>query len=28
MLGVAVSAQDVPGARPIPLDDILAGVAG
>ena len=27
-LGVAVSAQDVPGARPIPLDDILAGVAG
>jgi PTS system mannose-specific IIB component/fructoselysine and glucoselysine-specific PTS system IIB component len=26
-LGVAVS-QDVPGARPIPLDDILAGVAG
>ena len=26
-LGVAVSAQDVPGARPIPLDDILAGVA-
>lgn len=26
--GVAVSAQDVPGARPIPLDDILAGVAG
>ena len=28
MLGVAISAQDVPGARPIPLDDILAGVAG
>jgi PTS system mannose-specific IIB component/fructoselysine and glucoselysine-specific PTS system IIB component len=27
-LGVSVSAQDVPGARPIPLDDILAGVAG
>jgi PTS system mannose-specific IIB component/fructoselysine and glucoselysine-specific PTS system IIB component len=27
-LGVAVSAQDVPGARPIPLDDLLAGVAG
>ncbi len=26
-LGVAVSAQDVPGARPVPLDDILAGVA-
>ena len=26
-LGVAISAQDVPGARPIPLDDILAGVA-
>jgi len=26
--GVAVSAQDVPGARPVPLDDILAGVAG
>jgi mannose/fructose/N-acetylgalactosamine-specific phosphotransferase system component IIB len=25
--GVAVSAQDVPGARPIPLDDLLAGVA-
>jgi PTS system mannose-specific IIB component/fructoselysine and glucoselysine-specific PTS system IIB component len=27
-LGVSVSAQDVPGARPIPLDDMLAGVAG
>ena len=27
-LGVSISAQDVPGARPIPLDDILAGVAG
>jgi PTS system mannose-specific IIB component/fructoselysine and glucoselysine-specific PTS system IIB component len=26
-LGVAISAQDVPGARPVPLDDILAGVA-
>ena len=26
--GVNVSAQDVPGARPIPLDDLLAGVAG
>ena len=26
--GVTISAQDVPGARPIPLDDILAGVAG
>ncbi|HEY2377262.1 MAG TPA: PTS sugar transporter subunit IIB [Gemmatimonadaceae bacterium] len=26
-LGAAVSAQDVPGARPVPLDDILAGVA-
>ena len=25
--GVSVSAQDVPGARPIPLDDLLAGVA-
>lgn len=25
--GVAVTAQDVPGARPIPLDDILGGVA-
>jgi PTS system mannose-specific IIB component/fructoselysine and glucoselysine-specific PTS system IIB component len=25
--GVSISAQDVPGARPIPLDDILAGVA-
>jgi PTS system mannose-specific IIB component/fructoselysine and glucoselysine-specific PTS system IIB component len=25
--GVAVSAQDVPGARPIPLDDLLTGVA-
>jgi PTS system mannose-specific IIB component/fructoselysine and glucoselysine-specific PTS system IIB component len=25
--GVAVTAQDVPGARPIPLDDILNGVA-
>lgn len=25
--GVGISAQDVPGARPIPLDDILAGVA-
>ena len=25
--GVAVSAQDVPGARPIPLDDLLHGVA-
>lgn len=25
--GVAISAQDVPGARPVPLDDILAGVA-
>jgi D-glucosaminate PTS system EIIB component len=27
MLGVSISAQDVPGARPVPLDDILAGVA-
>ena len=26
--GVSISAQDVPGARPIPLDDLLAGVAG
>jgi mannose/fructose/N-acetylgalactosamine-specific phosphotransferase system component IIB len=26
--GVNISAQDVPGARPIPLDDLLAGVAG
>ena len=26
--GIAVSAQDVPGARPVPLDDLLAGVAG
>jgi PTS system mannose-specific IIB component/fructoselysine and glucoselysine-specific PTS system IIB component len=26
--GVSVSAQDVPGARPIPLEDLLAGVAG
>ena len=26
-LGVAVSAQDVPGARPVPLEDLLAGVA-
>jgi PTS system mannose-specific IIB component/fructoselysine and glucoselysine-specific PTS system IIB component len=25
--GVDVSAQDVPGARPVPLDDLLAGVA-
>ena len=25
--GVTVTAQDVPGARPIPLDDILSGVA-
>jgi PTS system mannose-specific IIB component/fructoselysine and glucoselysine-specific PTS system IIB component len=25
--GVSVSAQDVPGARPIPLDDLLHGVA-
>lgn len=25
--GVTISAQDVPGARPIPLDDLLAGVA-
>ena len=25
--GVAISAQDVPGARPVPLDDLLAGVA-
>jgi D-glucosaminate PTS system EIIB component len=25
--GVSVTAQDVPGARPIPLDDILSGVA-
>jgi mannose/fructose/N-acetylgalactosamine-specific phosphotransferase system component IIB len=25
--GVVVTAQDVPGARPIPLDDILSGVA-
>ena len=25
--GVAVTAQDVPGARPVPLDDILSGVA-
>ena len=24
--GVAVTAQDVPGARPVPLDDLLAGV--
>ena len=24
--GVRVSAQDVPGARPVPLDDLLAGV--
>jgi D-glucosaminate PTS system EIIB component len=26
--GVSITAQDVPGARPIPLDDLLAGVAG
>ena len=26
--GVTISAQDVPGARPIPLDDLIAGVAG
>lgn len=26
--GVNVSAQDVPGARPVPLEDLLAGVAG
>ena len=26
--GVSISAQDVPGARPVPLDDLLAGVAG
>ena len=25
--GVNVTAQDVPGARPVPLDDLLAGVA-
>ena len=25
--GVTVSAQDVPGARPVPIDDLLAGVA-
>jgi PTS system mannose-specific IIB component/fructoselysine and glucoselysine-specific PTS system IIB component len=25
--GVAVTAQDVPGARPVPLEDLLAGVA-
>jgi PTS system mannose-specific IIB component/fructoselysine and glucoselysine-specific PTS system IIB component len=25
--GVSVTAQDVPGARPVPLDDLLAGVA-
>lgn len=25
--GVAITAQDVPGARPVPLDDILSGVA-
>jgi mannose/fructose/N-acetylgalactosamine-specific phosphotransferase system component IIB len=25
--GVAVTAQDVPGARPVPLDDIVGGVA-
>ena len=25
--GVSVTAQDVPGARPVPLDDILNGVA-
>ena len=25
--GVSVSAQDVPGARPVALDDLLAGVA-
>jgi PTS system mannose-specific IIB component/fructoselysine and glucoselysine-specific PTS system IIB component len=25
--GARVSAQDVPGARPVPLDDLLAGVA-
>jgi mannose/fructose/N-acetylgalactosamine-specific phosphotransferase system component IIB len=25
--GVAVTAQDVPGARPVPLEDILSGVA-
>jgi PTS system mannose-specific IIB component/fructoselysine and glucoselysine-specific PTS system IIB component len=25
--GVGISAQDVPGARPVPLDDILAGAA-
>jgi len=26
--GVAVTAQDVPGARPVPLDDLLAQKAG
>lgn len=26
--GARVSAQDVPGARPVPLDDLLAGVDG
>ena len=25
--GAAITAQDVPGARPVPLDDILSGVA-
>jgi PTS system mannose-specific IIB component/fructoselysine and glucoselysine-specific PTS system IIB component len=25
--GINVSAQDVPAARPIPLEDLLAGVA-
>jgi hypothetical protein len=25
--GVAVSAQDVPGARPVPLDELLASSA-
>jgi mannose/fructose/N-acetylgalactosamine-specific phosphotransferase system component IIB len=25
--GVTVTAQDVPGARPVPIDDLLAGVA-
>jgi mannose/fructose/N-acetylgalactosamine-specific phosphotransferase system component IIB len=25
---VSVTAQDVPGARPVPLDDLLAGDAG
>jgi mannose/fructose/N-acetylgalactosamine-specific phosphotransferase system component IIB len=25
--GVTISAQDVPGARPVPIEDLLAGVA-